>query len=58
MGTAQTRDGALGLLRALDGTDVVALDVRGTGPSTYRLVEVIARFEAPRFPLDVDCPEL
>lgn len=57
VGTAQSRDGALALLRALDGTDAVALDVRGTGPATYRLAEVIARFEAPRFPLDVDCPE-
>ena len=57
VGSAARRDGALALLRALDGPDVVAIDVRGTGPSTYRLADVIAQFEAPRFPLDVPCPE-
>ena len=57
VGSAARRDGALALLRALDGPDVVALDVRGTGPSTYRLAGVIARFEAPGFPLDLPCPE-
>jgi hypothetical protein len=57
VGSAARLAGALALLRALEGVDVVALDVRGTGPSAYRLADVIARFEAPRFPLDVDCPE-
>lgn len=57
VGSAGRRDGALELLRALDDVDVIALDVRGTGPSEYRLADVIARFETPRFPLDVDCPE-
>ncbi len=57
VGSAARRDGALALLRALDGVDVVALDTHGTGPATYRLRDVIARFEAPRFPLDVPCPE-
>lgn len=56
-GSAASRDGALALLRALDGPRTVALDVRGTGPSAYRLSEVIDRFEAPKFPLDVPCPE-
>ena len=57
VGSAARREGALALLRALDGVDVIALDVRGTGPGTFRLADVIARFEAPRFPLDVACPE-
>lgn len=57
VGAAARRDGALALVRALDGVDVVYLDVRGTGTSEYRLTDVIARFEAPSFPLDVPCPE-
>ena len=57
VGSAARRAGATALLRALDGVDVVAIDVRGTGPATYRLADAIARFEAPRFPLDVPCPE-
>lgn len=57
VGSAARRDGALALLRALDGTGTVALDVRGTGAATYRLADVIARFEGARFPLDVPCPE-
>jgi hypothetical protein len=57
VGSAANRAGALALLRALDGPRTVALDRRGTGPSTYRLSDVIERFEAPTFPLDVPCPE-
>lgn len=57
VGSAARRDGALALLQALDGVEVVSLDVRGTGTSLYRVEDVIARFEAPRFPLDVPCPE-
>ncbi len=56
-GSAATREGALALLRALDGPRTVALDRRGTGPSTFRLSDVIDRFEATPFPLDVPCPE-
>jgi hypothetical protein len=56
-GVAALRDGALALLRAVEGTDTIALDVRGTGLASYRLTDVIARFEAPGFPLDVPCPE-
>jgi hypothetical protein len=56
-GTAARRAGALGLLRAIDGADTIQLDVRGTGPATFRLDDVIARFEAAHFPLDVPCPE-
>jgi hypothetical protein len=57
MGSAALRDGALALLRSLDGVEVIALDVRGTGTSQYRVTDVIARFEARRFPLEVPCPE-
>ena len=57
VGSAARRDGAAALLRALDGVDVIAIDVRGTGQATYRLVDAIASFEAERFPLDVPCPE-
>jgi hypothetical protein len=57
VGSAARRDGAVALLRALDGVREVAFDRRGTGPTTYRLAEVIARFEAAGFPLDVPCPE-
>ena len=57
VGSAARREGALALLRALDGPRVVALDVRGAGPSTYRLSDVIERFEAAKFQLDVPCPE-
>jgi hypothetical protein len=57
VGSAARRDGALALLRALDGTGTVALDVRGTGAAAYRLADVIARFEGAHFPLDVPCPE-
>lgn len=56
-GSAATRDGALAILRALDGVDEVRLDVRGTGAVAYRLGDVIDRFASDRFPLDVPCPE-
>jgi hypothetical protein len=57
VGSAARRSGALTLLRALDGADIVMLDIRGDGPAPYRLPDVVARFEGPRFPLDVACPE-
>lgn len=57
VGSAARREGAVALLRALDGAELIALDIRGTGASTYRLADVIARFEAPAFPLAVPCPE-
>lgn len=57
VGSAARRDGVRALLRALDGVDVLMLDVRGDGPAPYRLADVVARFEAHRFPLDVPCPE-
>lgn len=57
VGSAARREGAAALLRALDGVDVVAIDVRGTGPARYRLADAVARFEGSRFPIDVPCPE-
>lgn len=56
-GSSARRDGAPALLRATDGSEIVALDVRGTGASTYRLADAIDRFAAPTFPLQVPCPE-
>jgi hypothetical protein len=56
-GSAARRDGATELLRRIEGDEPIQLDLRGTGPSAYRLADVLARFEAPRFPLDVPCPE-
>lgn len=57
VGSAARRTGAIALLKALQGTETIAIDVRGTGAATYRLADAIARFEAPRFPIDVPCPE-
>lgn len=57
VGSAARVAGAAALLRAIEGTDVVAFDVRGTGAVTFRLADLIARLEGPRFPLDVACPE-
>ena len=57
VGVAADRGGALALLRAIEGTDTISLDVRGTGASAYRLADAIARFAAAGFPLDVPCPE-
>jgi hypothetical protein len=55
--SAARRDGALAILRAIDGAETISLDVRGTGTSTYRLADVIDRFVGSRFPLEVPCPE-
>ena len=57
VGTAQRRTGAAALLGRIEGSDTVQLDVRGTGTSAFRVADAIRRFEAPRFPLDVPCPE-
>lgn len=57
VGSAARRDGVLALLRALEGVDVVRLDVRGDGAATFRLQDVVRRFEGPRFPLAVPCPD-
>lgn len=57
VGSAARVAGAAALVRAIEGTDVVAFDVRGTGAVTFRLTDLIARLEGPRFPVEVACPE-
>lgn len=57
VGSAARRAGALELLRAIDGADAISLDVHGAGAAMFRVTDLIARFETPRFPLDVPCPE-
>lgn len=54
---AYRRDGALAMLRAIDGSATIQLDALGTGARAYRLEDVIARFAGPTFPIDVPCPE-
>jgi len=57
IGTASRRAGALALLRAVDGAEVIQFDPTGSGYERYMLRDVIAAFEGPRFPLDIPCPE-
>jgi hypothetical protein len=56
-GSAARRDGALRLLQALDGSDVVLFDPSGAGQGAYPRTALIAAFEAPRLPLNEPCPE-
>lgn len=56
-GTAATRDGALTLLRAVDGTRGILFDPHGTGTTLYRLDALIAEFEGSRLPFEGVCPE-
>lgn len=58
VGSAARRDGVRALLRALDGAPTVFLDVRGVGAVAYRTDDVVRRFDGPRFPLEVPCPEV
>lgn len=57
VGSAARRDGALALLRAVDGADVVRYDLRGTGVAEYPLPALIAAFEGPKLPVAGPCPE-
>jgi hypothetical protein len=57
VGSASGREGVRALLRALVGAELVHLDVRGEGLAAFRLTDLVARFDGPRFPLDVACPE-
>lgn len=57
VGVAARRDGALHLLRAIDGGGVVIFDPHGNGLAPYPLEAVIRSFEGPRLPLGVPCPE-
>jgi hypothetical protein len=57
LGTAARRDGALALLRAVQGTDAVLFDPNGAGYAPYSRSALIAAFEAPRLPISAPCPE-
>ncbi len=56
-GSAARRDGALALLRAVTGAEVILFDASGTGYAAYALPSLIAAFEKPRLPISVPCPE-
>lgn len=57
-GTAAHHGGALALLRALDGPQVVVFDPDGGGHRPFPLAALIAAFEGPRPPIPGPCPEL
>ena len=57
VGSAARRDGALALLRSVDGADSVHYDFRGTGAAILPIPALIAAFEAPRLPVPWPCPE-
>jgi hypothetical protein len=57
VGSAARRDGALALLRAVEGAESVLFDPNGAGYSRYALPALIAAFEGPRLPLAAPCPE-
>lgn len=57
VGSAARRDGALALLRAVEGADAVLYDAEGMGYAAYDLPSLIAAFEVPRLPLRAPCPE-
>lgn len=56
-GSAPLRDGALALLRSVEGTDRAYFDPDGAGMRPYRLSDLIALFERPIFPVSESCPE-
>jgi hypothetical protein len=57
VGSAARRDGALALLRAVEGAEAVLYDPSGEGYAAYALPALVAAFEAPRLPLSTSCPE-
>jgi hypothetical protein len=57
VGSAALRDGALGLLRVVHGTQIVHFDAHGTGAARYRIADLINAFEGPALPINVPCPE-
>ena len=57
VGVAARRDGALHLLRAVQGGSVVMFDPHGNGVAPYPLEALIHAFDGPRLPLGVPCPE-
>jgi hypothetical protein len=57
VGSAARRDGALALLRAVEGADAVLFDPNGSGYARYALPALIAAFEQSRLPISEPCPE-
>ena len=57
VGSAARRDGALAMLRAVEGADAVLFDPSGAGYAAYALRSVIAAFESPKLPINAPCPE-
>jgi hypothetical protein len=57
LGSAARRDGALALLRAVRGSEVVMFDPKGAGYAAYGRAALIAAFEARSLPLRAPCPE-
>lgn len=58
VGSAARRDGALELLRALRGAEIVYYDPKGGGVGPYPIAALIDAFEAPALPVAGPCPEL
>ena len=56
-GSAARRDGALDLLRALEGAETVYYDPNGNGVGPYPVAALIGAFEAPTLPVAGPCPE-
>jgi hypothetical protein len=56
-GSVARRDGALELLRALEGAETVWYDPKGEGVGPYPVVALIGAFEAPALPLVGPCPD-
>ncbi len=56
-GSAARRDGALDLLKALEGAETVYYDPKGNGVGPYPVATLISAFEAPALPLAGPCPE-
>lgn len=57
LGSTADRQGATSLLRAIEGTDVVWLDLLDQGLRAYALTEAIAALEAGPLPYRGECPE-
>jgi len=56
-GSAARRDGALDLLRALQGVETVYYDPKGNGVVPCPIAALIGAFQAPTLPLSEPCPE-
>lgn len=57
VGSAARRDGALALLRAVEGANAVLFDPEGEGYRPYPLAAVVTAFEGRRLPIRTPCPE-